>query len=78
MSKQQSKTKKRVINTSTGKLRQGAIRIRVQIKFHIQIRYADGVLSFNNPKFDDYVDVIYPSEFRFYFTSIITPTKCYI
>ena len=30
--------------------------------FNLTFRYIDDVLSLNNPKFNDYIDVIYPKE----------------
>ena len=30
--------------------------------FNLTFRYIDDVLSLNNPKFNDYIDVIYPNE----------------
>ena len=33
-----------------------------QTSFNLTFRYIDVVLSLNNPKFNDYLDVIYPKE----------------
>ena len=32
--------------------------------FNLTFRYIDDVLSLNNPKFGDYIDVIYPQELQ--------------
>ena len=37
--------------------------------FNLTLRYIDDVLSLNNPKLNDYIDVIYPKELEIKYTT---------